>query len=55
MSLNFGQWPSESVGHVTAAAGADVCVCVSVQGRTAADFDEPLRIEEDSHWPTEQR
>uniref|UniRef100_A0A673CTE6 Leucine-rich repeats and calponin homology (CH) domain containing 1 n=1 Tax=Sphaeramia orbicularis TaxID=375764 RepID=A0A673CTE6_9TELE len=23
-------------------------------GRTAADFDEPLRIEEDAHWPTEQ-
>ncbi|XP_042281422.1 leucine-rich repeat and calponin homology domain-containing protein 1 isoform X7 [Thunnus maccoyii] len=26
-----------------------------IKGRTAADFDEPLRIEEDSHWPTEQR
>ncbi|XP_023120333.2 leucine-rich repeat and calponin homology domain-containing protein 1 isoform X2 [Amphiprion ocellaris] len=25
-----------------------------IKGRTAADFDEPLRIEEDSHWPTEQ-
>lgn len=36
-------------GHVSAA------VDVSVQGRTAADFDEPLRIEEDSHWLTEQR
>uniref|UniRef100_A0A096M3F1 Leucine rich repeats and calponin homology domain containing 1 n=1 Tax=Poecilia formosa TaxID=48698 RepID=A0A096M3F1_POEFO len=24
------------------------------QGRTAADFEEPLRIEEDSHWQTEQ-
>ncbi|XP_070694640.1 leucine-rich repeat and calponin homology domain-containing protein 1 [Pempheris klunzingeri] len=23
-----------------------------IKGRTAADFDEPLRIEEDSHWPT---
>uniref|UniRef100_A0A665TV83 Calponin-homology (CH) domain-containing protein n=1 Tax=Echeneis naucrates TaxID=173247 RepID=A0A665TV83_ECHNA len=30
------------------------CVCVCVQGRSAADFDEPLRIDEDSHWPTEQ-
>ncbi|KAJ4921429.1 hypothetical protein JOQ06_021237, partial [Pogonophryne albipinna] len=25
-----------------------------IKGRTAADFEEPLRIEEDSHWPTEQ-
>ncbi|XP_051814796.1 leucine-rich repeat and calponin homology domain-containing protein 1 isoform X7 [Acanthochromis polyacanthus] len=25
-----------------------------IKGRTATDFDEPLRIEEDSHWPTEQ-
>ncbi|XP_059199504.1 leucine-rich repeat and calponin homology domain-containing protein 1 isoform X2 [Centropristis striata] len=25
-----------------------------IKGRTAADFDEPLRIEEDSNWPTEQ-
>ncbi|XP_003449595.1 leucine-rich repeat and calponin homology domain-containing protein 1 isoform X8 [Oreochromis niloticus] len=25
-----------------------------IKGRTAADFDEPLRIEEDSHWSTEQ-
>ncbi|XP_054471088.1 leucine-rich repeat and calponin homology domain-containing protein 1 isoform X3 [Anoplopoma fimbria] len=25
-----------------------------IKGRTAADFDEPLRIEEDSHWPTQQ-
>ncbi|KAM4608914.1 leucine-rich repeat and calponin homology domain-containing protein 1 [Polymixia lowei] len=25
-----------------------------IKGRTVADFDEPLRIEEDSHWPTEQ-
>ncbi|XP_051259198.1 leucine-rich repeat and calponin homology domain-containing protein 1 isoform X7 [Dicentrarchus labrax] len=25
-----------------------------IKGRTAADLDEPLRIEEDSHWPTEQ-
>ncbi|CAJ1078879.1 leucine-rich repeat and calponin homology domain-containing protein 1 isoform X1 [Xyrichtys novacula] len=25
-----------------------------IKGRTAADFDEPLRIEEDSHWPSEQ-
>ncbi|KAM6954852.1 leucine-rich repeat and calponin homology domain-containing protein 1 isoform 3-T3 [Lycodopsis pacificus] len=25
-----------------------------IKGRTAADFDEPLRIEEDSHWPTRQ-
>ncbi|XP_060909554.1 leucine-rich repeat and calponin homology domain-containing protein 1 isoform X1 [Labrus mixtus] len=25
-----------------------------IKGRTAADFDEPLRIEEDSHWTTEQ-
>ncbi|GLD72852.1 leucine-rich repeat and calponin homology domain-containing protein 1, partial [Lates japonicus] len=25
-----------------------------IKGRTAADFDEPLRIEEDSHWQTEQ-
>ncbi|XP_028292168.1 leucine-rich repeat and calponin homology domain-containing protein 1 isoform X3 [Gouania willdenowi] len=24
-----------------------------IKGRTAADFDEPLRIDEDSHWPTE--
>uniref|UniRef100_A0A7N8WNY3 Leucine-rich repeats and calponin homology (CH) domain containing 1 n=1 Tax=Mastacembelus armatus TaxID=205130 RepID=A0A7N8WNY3_9TELE len=36
--------------------GADVCVCVCVcaQGRTAAAFDEPLRIEEDSHWAAQQ-
>ncbi|XP_054915759.1 leucine-rich repeat and calponin homology domain-containing protein 1 isoform X3 [Poeciliopsis prolifica] len=26
-----------------------------IKGRTAADFEEPLRIEEDSHWQTEQR
>ncbi|XP_053734195.1 leucine-rich repeat and calponin homology domain-containing protein 1 isoform X5 [Synchiropus splendidus] len=26
-----------------------------IKGRTAADFDEPLRIDEDSHWSTEQR
>ncbi|KAM9850663.1 leucine-rich repeat and calponin homology domain-containing protein 1 isoform 2-T2 [Aulostomus maculatus] len=26
-----------------------------IKGRTAADFDEPLRIEEDSHWPAEPR
>ncbi|XP_035531839.1 leucine-rich repeat and calponin homology domain-containing protein 1-like [Morone saxatilis] len=25
-----------------------------IKGRTAAELDEPLRIEEDSHWPTEQ-
>nr|XP_046259143.1 leucine-rich repeat and calponin homology domain-containing protein 1 isoform X4 [Scatophagus argus] len=25
-----------------------------IKGQTAADLDEPLRIEEDSHWPTEQ-
>ncbi|KAM3862100.1 leucine-rich repeat and calponin homology domain-containing protein 1 [Diretmus argenteus] len=25
-----------------------------IKGRTAAEFDEPLRIEEDSHWATEQ-
>ncbi|XP_039868491.1 leucine-rich repeat and calponin homology domain-containing protein 1 isoform X6 [Simochromis diagramma] len=25
-----------------------------IKGRTAADFDEPLRIEEDSHWSTQQ-
>ncbi|XP_032422956.1 leucine-rich repeat and calponin homology domain-containing protein 1 isoform X6 [Xiphophorus hellerii] len=25
-----------------------------IKGRTAADFEEPLRIEEDSHWQTEQ-
>ncbi|XP_042350063.1 LOW QUALITY PROTEIN: leucine-rich repeat and calponin homology domain-containing protein 1 [Plectropomus leopardus] len=25
-----------------------------IKGRTAADFEEPLRIEEDSHWPAEQ-
>ncbi|XP_063744534.1 leucine-rich repeat and calponin homology domain-containing protein 1 isoform X2 [Eleginops maclovinus] len=25
-----------------------------IKGRTAADYDEPLRIEEDSHWPTDQ-
>ncbi|XP_029385613.1 leucine-rich repeat and calponin homology domain-containing protein 1 isoform X2 [Echeneis naucrates] len=25
-----------------------------IKGRSAADFDEPLRIDEDSHWPTEQ-
>ncbi|XP_068558160.1 leucine-rich repeat and calponin homology domain-containing protein 1 isoform X2 [Cebidichthys violaceus] len=25
-----------------------------IKGRTAAEFDEPLRIEEDSHWPTQQ-
>ncbi|XP_078030834.1 leucine-rich repeat and calponin homology domain-containing protein 1 isoform X1 [Epinephelus lanceolatus] len=25
-----------------------------IKGRTAADFDEPLRIEEDAHWQTEQ-
>ncbi|XP_049905609.1 leucine-rich repeat and calponin homology domain-containing protein 1 isoform X2 [Epinephelus moara] len=25
-----------------------------IKGRTAADFDEPLRIEEDVHWQTEQ-
>ncbi|XP_068428145.1 leucine-rich repeat and calponin homology domain-containing protein 1 isoform X6 [Clinocottus analis] len=25
-----------------------------IKGRTAADFDEPLRIEEDSLWPTQQ-
>ncbi|KAF1371507.1 hypothetical protein PFLUV_G00277500 [Perca fluviatilis] len=25
-----------------------------IKGRTAADFDEPLRIEEDSHWPPGQ-
>ncbi|XP_038575464.1 leucine-rich repeat and calponin homology domain-containing protein 1-like isoform X5 [Micropterus salmoides] len=25
-----------------------------IKGRTAADFEEPLRIEEDSHWPTQQ-
>uniref|UniRef100_A0A669C2A3 Leucine rich repeats and calponin homology domain containing 1 n=1 Tax=Oreochromis niloticus TaxID=8128 RepID=A0A669C2A3_ORENI len=31
-----------------------ICVRLSLQGRTAADFDEPLRIEEDSHWSTEQ-
>lgn len=35
-------------GDVPAGAG------VSVQGRTAAEFDEPLRIEEDAHWPTER-
>lgn len=31
-----------------------VCLCVCVQGRTAPDLDEPLRIEEDSHWTSEQ-
>ncbi|XP_017291742.1 leucine-rich repeat and calponin homology domain-containing protein 1 isoform X5 [Kryptolebias marmoratus] len=25
-----------------------------IKGRTAADFEEPLRIEEESHWQTEQ-
>lgn len=25
-----------------------------IKGRTVADLDEPLRIEEDSHWPAEQ-
>ncbi|XP_038134225.1 leucine-rich repeat and calponin homology domain-containing protein 1 isoform X2 [Cyprinodon tularosa] len=25
-----------------------------IKGRTAADFEEPLRIEEDPHWPMEQ-
>ncbi|XP_055360854.1 leucine-rich repeat and calponin homology domain-containing protein 1 isoform X3 [Betta splendens] len=25
-----------------------------IKGRTAADFDEPLRIEEDSQWPQQQ-
>lgn len=25
-----------------------------IRGRSAADFDEPLRIEEDAHWTTEQ-
>ncbi|XP_041856837.1 leucine-rich repeat and calponin homology domain-containing protein 1 isoform X6 [Melanotaenia boesemani] len=25
-----------------------------IKGRTAADFSEPLRIEEDSHWQTDQ-
>ncbi|XP_047226614.1 leucine-rich repeat and calponin homology domain-containing protein 1 [Girardinichthys multiradiatus] len=25
-----------------------------IKGRTAAEFEEPLRIEEDSHWQTEQ-
>ncbi|KAM4731860.1 leucine-rich repeat and calponin homology domain-containing protein 1 [Anableps anableps] len=25
-----------------------------IKGRTTADFNEPLRIEEDSHWQTEQ-
>ncbi|KAM9342789.1 leucine-rich repeat and calponin homology domain-containing protein 1 isoform 2-T2 [Pholidichthys leucotaenia] len=25
-----------------------------IKGRTAADYDEPLRIDEDSHWSTEQ-
>ncbi|KAL6100542.1 lrch1 [Pungitius sinensis] len=25
-----------------------------IKGRTAADFDEPLRIEEDAHWPSQQ-
>ncbi|XP_034741041.1 leucine-rich repeat and calponin homology domain-containing protein 1 isoform X2 [Etheostoma cragini] len=25
-----------------------------IKGRTAADFDEPLRIDEDSHWPPRQ-
>uniref|UniRef100_A0A673CPE4 Leucine-rich repeats and calponin homology (CH) domain containing 1 n=1 Tax=Sphaeramia orbicularis TaxID=375764 RepID=A0A673CPE4_9TELE len=40
----------------TQLTGADVRCCVRccLQGRTAADFDEPLRIEEDAHWPTEQ-
>ncbi|KAM9804773.1 leucine-rich repeat and calponin homology domain-containing protein 1 [Neosynchiropus ocellatus] len=26
-----------------------------IKGRTAGGFDEPLRIDEDSHWSTEQR
>ncbi|TKS66817.1 Leucine-rich repeat and calponin -like proteiny domain-containing protein 1 [Collichthys lucidus] len=30
------------------------CFVNYIKGRTAADLDEPLRIEEDSHWPTEQ-
>ncbi|XP_067371263.1 leucine-rich repeat and calponin homology domain-containing protein 1 isoform X3 [Channa argus] len=25
-----------------------------IKGRTAADFDEPLRIEEESHWPSQR-
>jgi len=30
-----------------------VCVCVCLKGR-GADFDEPLRIEEDINWASEQ-
>ncbi|KAG7277689.1 hypothetical protein CRUP_024509, partial [Coryphaenoides rupestris] len=26
----------------------------ATEGRTATDFDEPLRIEEEAHWPTAQ-
>ncbi|XP_047456045.1 leucine-rich repeat and calponin homology domain-containing protein 1 isoform X5 [Mugil cephalus] len=31
------------------------CFLSYIKGRTPADFDEPLRIEEDSHWPAEQK
>ncbi len=30
-----------------------MCVCVCLKGR-GADFDEPLRIEEDDNWTSEQ-
>ncbi|MEQ2164263.1 hypothetical protein GOODEAATRI_004747, partial [Goodea atripinnis] len=51
-SLHSGQCLMEVACHVTGAAGANLCLCT--QGRTAAAFEEPLRIEEDSHWQTEQ-
>uniref|UniRef100_A0A665TVA1 Calponin-homology (CH) domain-containing protein n=1 Tax=Echeneis naucrates TaxID=173247 RepID=A0A665TVA1_ECHNA len=46
----------DSSEHISSLTVCDhvTCVCVCVQGRSAADFDEPLRIDEDSHWPTEQ-
>lgn len=49
----------QAEGHVTVTAGANtpifsLCVFAFAQGRSAADFDEPLRIEEDAHWTTEQ-
>lgn len=38
--------------HMTEfAAGVDVCVFMKGRG---ADFDEPLRIEEDTNWASEQ-
>lgn len=30
-----------------------MCLCVCLKGR-GADFDEPLRIEEDTNWASEQ-